>query len=418
MTRLLLTVVALAASAAPAQSAIHVQSSRELAAAVQRTNASGGTIVMYRGRYGPLAIGPRSSNRLTILARDGVTTSSLRLHGTQAVRIEGLEIRPDGGWARSEIAGSTNVVLDRVTVAGGRNFGSNLSVIRSVGVWIVGSEFTRCGEGKTPEAGYCVRAAENHGLTFVGNNFHDCWGCDFVHGRDNAGISFRGNAFLRARPGPCGRILDCHHQDLVDLDDGSDLLIDSNRFGLQEYGAAQIYLTGAMHRVRITNNVFIGSDPAKPGYMSQIGIWVGNRVAANVPRRVAILNNTILSGAERTLRGDDRPTNTAVYLSPLYLGLPRLERPLLANNVLGSVVTPFRLCPFVRASVRNVVVDGETCGPTDVRVRRPGLTPDGQPTAGSTALVDRALPRFATTNDYLGRPRDSKPDIGAYEYGG
>jgi hypothetical protein len=414
MKRLLLIAVALGAAAPGAEGAITVRSSGELAAAVQRVRTSGGTILMGRGSY-DVAIGPRGDRPLTLVARPGATAESLHLNATQSVRIHGLDVRPRGRWVRAEIARSRAIHLEGVTVAGGPNLGANLSILNSVGVSIVGSTFRRCGEGKTPGAGYCIRAAENHTLTIVSNEFRNCFGCDFVHGRANAGLTIRTNSFLRARPGPCGRILDCHHQDLVHLQDGSDVLIDANRFGLQEYGAAQLYLTGAMRRVRITNNVFTGTDPAVRGYMTQIGIWVGNRVAADVPRRVEIVNNTILSGATRVLRRDTQPTTTSVYLSPLYPRLPRRDRPLLANNVLLTVETPYRLCPFVRASVRNVVMAGRTCGPTDA-LARPALGGEGQPTAGSTALIDRADGRYATQHDHLGRARDARADIGAYEY--
>ena len=67
--------------------------------------------------------------------------------------------------------------------------------------------------------------------------------------------------------------------------------------------------------------------------------------------------------------------------------------------------------------MRNVVVAGTPCGATDV-LARPGLGPQGEPTAASTALIDRADRRFATGHDLHGRPRGERADIGAYEFAG
>ncbi len=104
-------------------------------------------------------------------------------------------------------------------------------------------------------------------------------------------------------------------------------------------------------------------------------------------------------------------------LSPLYRRLPAAARPIIANNVIGLIDTPRSTCPFVRASLANVVVRGTACTAADV-VAAPALGPDGRPTAGSRALIDRADPRYTTRFDIDGRPRGRAPDIGAFEFAG
>ncbi|MDQ3866086.1 MAG: hypothetical protein M3304_04565, partial [Actinomycetota bacterium] len=64
----------------------------------------------------------------------------------------------------------------------------------------------------------------------------------------------------------------------------------------------------------VTNNVFLGTDPRVPGMVGPVGLWVGNRVARDVPRWVSIRNNTILTGALRTLRGDPFAMRSSILL--------------------------------------------------------------------------------------------------------
>jgi hypothetical protein len=104
-------------------------------------------------------------------------------------------------------------------------------------------------------------------------------------------------------------------------------------------------------------------------------------------------------------------------MSSRYSTLPRRERPLLANNVIGVLAWPWPVCRAVRASVSNVVEKGVTCstsdtsGPADLDAR-------GRPTADSALVIDTASRRYALKTDITGRRRGREPDIGAYEYPG
>ena len=102
-------------------------------------------------------------------------------------------------------------------------------------------------------------------MTVEDNWFHDCYGCDFIHGRFGSHLTLRGNRFERALP--CrfrllGRVR-CGHQDLVQLFMGARLRVEGNHFGVYKYGGAQLSLTGPIDHVSIANNVFVGTDPRR-----------------------------------------------------------------------------------------------------------------------------------------------------------
>jgi hypothetical protein len=122
-----------------------------------------------------------------------------------------------------------------------------------------------------------------------------------------------------------------------------------------------------------------------------------------------IVNNTILTGSSRP----DGWTNS-VFATPSYANFPLEDRPVLANNVLGIVGTPERLCPLLNLSSRNVVREGTACSETDA-LADPALDEVGYPLEGSPG-IDQADPSWATSRDIRGVPRDEAPDIGAFEY--
>ena len=203
-------------------------------------------------------------------------------------------------------------------------------------------------------------------------------------------------------------------EDLVQLVDGGDVVIDGNRFGVHEFGAAQVYLTGTIRRVAITNNVFFPTDPLAPGRTAETAIWVGNKRATNVPLDVVIEHNTILTGSVRQGGPKNRGTANSILLSPAYADMPAEHRPLVANNVLALTGTPTRLCDQVRTSVGNVVIAGTPCSASDV-LGDPALDALGRPAASSLLVIDRADPLYATPVDIDGTPRGEMPDIGAFE---
>ena len=246
-------------------------------------------------------------------------------------------------------------------------------------------------------------------ITVLNNWFHDCRGCDFIHGKFGYGLTLRGNRFERALPCRMNRHR-CGHQDLVSLWSGSKLLVEDNTFGVYKNGAAQLYLIGAVDRVTIVNNVFNGTDPRVPGYHARVAIIVGSSGMKRVPRRVRIVNNTILTGARRI----DGYAGS-IRMSGVYWRMQRHKRPILANNVLGLVEEPHYVCSVARLAVSNVVLRGSRCNGIN-RLGRAHLDARGRPTAASTLLIDQADRRFGARRDIVGRLRDEWPDIGAYEY--
>jgi hypothetical protein len=251
----------------------------------------------------------------------------------------------------------------------------------------------------------------SHDVTVEDDWFHDCLGCDFVHGRFGSGLVIRRNRFERALPCRIGRRR-CGHQDLIELFAGRGLRVEANRFGVYERGGAQLYLTGHIDDVAIVNNVFLGTDPRVPGYRAHIGIVVGSRGprTLGLPRNVRIVNNTILTGARRS----DGYLGS-LRMSSRYATLPRRERPLLANNVIGVLAWPWPVCRVVGASVANVFEKGVACSASDTR-GQVDLDARCRPTAASSLVIDAASRRYAPRTDITGRRRGPRPDVGAYEY--
>jgi len=343
-----------------------------------------------------------------------VHVERLLLEGTQHVSIGPLTIAPHAQDASVEVDASAHIDLhDLLVTAQGTRRMASVLVPDSHDVAIRRSVFTHCGDRSVAWSNCLLLSRWSHDVTVEDDWFHDCLGCDFVHGRFGSGLTIRRNRFERALPCRIGRRR-CGHQDLIELFAGQGLRVEANRFGVYERGGAQLYVTGRTDHVTILNNVFVGTDPRVPGYRAHIGIVVGSRGPRRLglPRDVRIVNNTILTGTRRSdgYRG-------ALRMSSRYHTLPRRERPLLANNVIGVLERPWPVCRVVRASVSNVVVKGTTCSASDAS-GPVDLDPRGRPTADSTLLIDVGSRRYAPPTDITGRRRGPDPDVGAYEYAG
>ncbi len=393
--------------------AIHVRNGAEFAAAISALRDTGGTIRLHRNYYGgEFVVRSRSARPLRIVGERGVRVESLLLESTQHVSVSRLTIAPirQDAWLR--ITGSRHVVLNDILVtAKGTHYRATVQVSGSSHVVVRRSEFRHCGD-RSPLFSNCLhlKPGTRH-IRILDNWFHDCRGCDFIHGRFGFDLTLRGNRFERALP--CRRDRHrCGHQDLVSFWSGNRLLVERNTFGVYKLGAAQLYLIGGVDRVSIVNNVFRGTDPKVPGYRARVAIIVGSKGSKRVPRRVRIVNNTILTGARRI----DGYAGS-IRMSGVYWGLQPSRRPLLANNVIGLLEDPHHVCSVARTAVSNVVLRGVACRGQN-RVGRVHLDSVGRPTAASSLLIDRASRRHGARRDIDGRPRDSRPDIGAYEYRG
>jgi hypothetical protein len=406
----LLVTAALAGPAAAKPRTLVVSKERGLVWAAKQLSATGGTIRLRPGSYGRLVIGPRSGRPLRIVGSPGARLGSVLLWRARNVSISHVTVAPVGGDAGIELQGASHVDLDRLRVtAQGTRFRSFVFVAYARDVRIRRSTFSHCGD-RSWEFTDCVLLNRGANEVVIENNrFHDCHGCDFVHGRFGHWLTIRGNHFDRALPCHGMSRYRCGHNDLVQLFAGQHLLVAQNHFGVYRWGGAQLYLTDDVDHATIVNNLFIGTDPKLPGYQARMGIIIGANESKRLPLYARVVNNTILTGWKRK----DGYVGS-IRMSSLYGAVRKWKRPIVANNVIASLETSWRVCAASQRFVGNLVISGSDC--------RDGnwygldlLDTEGRPDATS-AVVDSASRRYAPTVDITGRPRDAKPDVGAWEY--
>lgn len=413
MRKLLLAAVlaSLALPGAADARTIKVKSDAQFARAVEQLRVTGGKIVLRPHLYRKLVIGPRSNRPLTVVGSRGVRVQSLILEGTRRVTVGRIAVKPIGGNALVQVRRSRHVVLHDLVVSAYRTrFSASVLIPDSRDVTIRDSNFMHCGDRVRRFVNCVTLYRWSHDVLLEGNRFHDCYGCDFVHGRFGTNLTLRGNRFERALPCSLGRYR-CGHQDLVQLFAGRRLRVVGNRFGVYREGGAQLYLTNSVDYATIANNVFVGTDPRVPGYRARMGIVVGSNSSKRLPHYAKILNNTILTG---WLRRDGYAGS--IRMSSRYGSVPRWKRPVVANNVIALLEQPSRVCNASRQFLNNVVIRGRSCSP-DGLVGPAGVDSRGRPVRGS-ALIDRANRALAPATDATGRRRGPAPDIGALEYRG
>ena len=414
MRRLLLLALltaAVLAHAAPAYAGGRVVgSAHAFEQAVADFRLTGGRIVLLPGDYvRPLVVGPRSNSALDIVGSVGARVQTLEILGSQSVTVRHLVVRPLGGKAGVLVERSRNIVFrgDTFTAKHTRHkVGLRLDFSRDI--LVRNSDFSHCGD-RTPKWSTCLLPRWAARVRIVHNWFHDCRGCDFIGGRAGPHVVIRENRFDRALACHTGWVK-CAHQDLIELFRADGLLIARNVFGVSQAGGAQVNLATADDDVRIVNNVFLRDDPLAPGIVARVGILAGTRATARIPLRLEIVNNTILSGAPK-----GHHAASSIVLSPHYSHVLRRNRPLIANNVIGSLMEAGLVCGRDRNSIQDVVVNGTGCSQTDA-VGDPMLDPDGRPTLASTMVIDLADRALAPPVDLDGMARVGPPDIGAYEF--
>lgn len=417
---LLLSVLALAAAHAPAAAAkekeppkrkrvLVVHGESEFAAAVRYFRRTGGKIVLRPYLYRRLVVGPRSRRPLRIVGTRGARVEQLLFDGTQSVSFGRVTVGPIRGDALVEVGASRNIVLhDLVVTARGTRFSSSILVSKGRGVTIRRSNFMHCGDRARDFTNCITLYRWSHRILIEDNRFHDCRGCDFVHGRFGTHLTIRRNTFDRSLP--CGMgAYRCGHQDLVQLFAGRHLRVAGNRFGVYKGGGAQLYLTNNVDYATVVNNFFAATDPRVPGYRVRMGVVVGSNASRRLPHYAKVINNTILSGA---VRRDGYAGS--IRMSSRYGSVPRWKRPIVANNVIALLETPARVCNGSQRFISNVVIRGKTCSESD-RTGSPNLDGRGRPRKAS-AVIDGANRHYAPERDATGRRRAGRPDIGAFEY--
>jgi hypothetical protein len=411
-----LTLVVLAATPAAeptASKTIRVRNDRQFQAAVSKLANSGGAIRLLPHFYRTLVVPPRSERPLRIMGRPGVRIERVVFERTKHVSLARVRISPRTQHAIVEVNGSKHIDLnDLVVTAQGTRLSASVTAWASRYVTIRRSTFTHCGDRSVEWSNCLTLFRRTRHVTVEDSWFHDCYGCDFIHGRFGSHLTLRRNRFERSLPCHMGRVR-CGHQDLVQLFAGKWLRVERNHFGVYKFGGAQLYLTGPVEHVSIANNVFVGTDARVPGYRSRTALVIGAKGSDRLPRFVEVVNNTILTG---TTRVDGYAGSLRMSRAYRYGGYSRRERPLVVNNVIGLLRTWGRVCFGARGSISNVVVRGHRCSRSD-EVGRVYLDQRGRPTARSRLLIDRANRSHAPSNDMTGRRRGRAPDIGAYEYG-
>lgn len=370
---------------------------------------SGGRIVLRPGEYRALVIGPRSDSQLVVRGSPGTRVGRILLSQTSHVSLGGLRIEPVGGDSRVELRAARYIVLrDLLVSAQGTSHAASIFVASARHVKIARSVFTHCGDS-SPDFVNCITLNRGaHNVVIENNRFHDCRGCDFIHGRFGSWLTIRGNRFDRALPCHMNRYR-CGHNDLVQLFAGQWLRVARNRFGVYRSGGAQLYLTDDVDHASIVNNLFVGTDARIPGYRARVAIVIGANESKRLPLYAKVVNNTMLTGYRRR----DGYAGS-IRMSSKYGGLRRWKRPIVANNVIALLETSWRVCAASQRFLRNVVVDGKNCvdddwvGPAD-------LDAGGRPGADSV-VIGLANRHYAPAIDATGRRRDAEPDIGAYEY--
>lgn len=387
-----------------------VSSADGFQAAVAAMRTTGGTIVLQPHRYTrTLHVGPRAGPMLTIVGEAGARVQSILLDHADNVTVRHTTVYPmtaDGGL-HSEY--STHIVIrDDTFTAQSTPYVVQVDLDHSNRVTVRDSDFSHCGDN-SPEWSLCLKPHWAKNVTVRLNKFHDCRGCDFIHGRAGANLRILRNRFARALV--CHHTwIKCGHQDAIELFAADGLLVSRNAFGVTQLGGAQLYLANATNHVLVKNNKFNRTDPLAPGVISRVGILVGTKVSTVFPHDVTIENNTVLSGKIRPDHAAD-----SIVLSPRY-GWARVRyRPVIANNIFAKQLAPNRVCGLARISTHNIVEQGTACDTTDV-VGDALLTSHGKPTASSALVIDQADPDYAPVRDLLGHRRVGPPDIGCYEF--
>ena len=389
---------------------ITVRNAHGFARAVAALRRSGGTIVLRAGAYASLTVGPRPGGRLRVVGEGGVRVGRLLLWRTRNVSIGRLRIGPVTGDARLELEGAADVDLHDLVVSAQRSpFRASIFVAAARNVRIRDSEFTHCGDF-APDFANCIllnRGANN--VVIEDDRFHDCHGCDFVHGRFGSRLTIRRNRFDRALP--CHHITSyrCRHNDLVQLFAGQWLRVERNRFGVYRAGGAQLYLTDDVDHATVVDNLFVGTDPALPGYRARVAIVVGARESKRLPYYARIINNTILTGYRRR----DGYAGS-IRMSSAYGGIPLWKRPTVANNVIALLDSAWPVCAASQRFLANVVLHGRNCE-SEGYVGDAGLDGAGRPLEESI-VIGAANRDLAPPVDFTGRRRDADPDVGAFEF--
>jgi hypothetical protein len=363
-------------------------------AALERVAVSGGTIRLPNGQVAPLQLRELTpSAPIRLVGGPKTVLADISIQSSRRIVVSGLRIRPVDQPAIVDVSDSRDITFRKVRFLGVHE---DLGVALQLDpddrdITVADSEFARC-----QHALACV-LARGRGLTIDNVRFHDVRDADIVRGAaDN--VVIRDSDLHDALPGTHGD----NHNDLIQILGGGPWTIERCHFGVRANGAAQVYVdpragdAGPVHNVQVSSSVFTGSN--KDMFFA---VNVRAPASSSVPMAtgVAFVNNTILSA-----------NIAAIVLADEYAGVPKSQRPLIENNILGR--QKHALCDVAR-TVTNVIVSGTGCHGD--RSGDPHLDGAGRPTAASSTLLGRGTANGAPDTDRAGRARANPPAIGAYE---
>lgn len=362
-------------------------------AELKRVAVEGGRIELPAGRLGPLQLFDLTpSAPIELVGRPATVLTGISIRRSRRISVSGLRIMPAGRPALAEVRDSSDVIFRKVRFLGtDEDVGVALQLDPDDrNVKVVDSEFARCQHGLA-----CI-LAQGRGIVVDHVTFHDVLDADVVRGAADD-VVIKDSDLHDALPGKHGD----NHNDLVQILGGGPWTILRSHFGVRANGAAQVYVdprsgpAGPVHDVHVESSLFTGSD--KDMFFA---ILVRKPASSSIPLAtgIEIVNNTIVSA-----------NIAAIVLADEYANLPRSQRPLVQNNILGR--QKHALCALARTAT-NVVFSGESC--SGDRQGNPHLTA-GKPTADSASLLAGGTKSGAPATDLTGRRRASPPAIGAYE---
>lgn len=363
-------------------------------AELDRVATSGGTIRMPAGRVAPLQLRDLTpSAPIRLVGGPKTVLTDLSIQSSRRIVVSGLRIRPVDQPAIVDVSESRDITFSNVRFLGvNEDIGVALQLDPGDrGITVVDSEFARCQHGLA-----CV-LARGRGLTIDNVRFHHVRDADIVRGAaDN--VVIRDSDLHDALTGTHAD----NHNDLIQILGGGPWTIERNHFGVRANGAAQVYVdpragpAGPVHDVRVSSSVFTGSNEDM-----FFAVNVRKPASPSIPLAtgVAFVNNTIISA-----------NIAAIVLAEEYADLPRSQRPLVGNNILGRQKHP--LCDVAR-TFSNVIVSGTGCAGD--RSGDPRLDASGRPTAASATLLAGGKANGTPETDRTGARRADPPAIGAYE---
>ena len=172
-----------------------VQSDGQFEAEVSALRDSGGMIVLGAHDYGQLVVGARGPRPLRIVGTRGTRVERLLFDHTQQVSAGGFTVAPQTQDASVEVDASQHVDLhDLLVTAQGTTHSASVVVPDSSDVTIRRSTFTHCGDRSAAWSNCLLLLRWSHRVTVEDDWFHDCYGCDFVHGRFGSDLTIRPTA--------------------------------------------------------------------------------------------------------------------------------------------------------------------------------------------------------------------------------